>query len=150
MPETKPFEALWGELKRRKPEGAFRPCGWYNATGDSLEIYLSTEPYIAERVDTLLTIFVSAHDRYRVVGLAIKNIKKHFGASGLTDVFFSSKRAKVALLLLGVRHQYQAHREGQHGRGRRLAPASRISGILQGIGNAEVDLRNLTAAGLRE
>jgi len=57
----------------------FKPTVFYNAPGDSLEVYLEQTPHVAKRIDTLLTLFVSALDSSHVVGLVIKNINKHFG-----------------------------------------------------------------------
>lgn len=53
MAARRRFEDLLAELKTRRTKGLFSPCAIYNRDGDTLEVYLSRDSYLAERVDTL-------------------------------------------------------------------------------------------------
>ena len=102
MPAAKSLDELIFEIQSRPREAAFSPCAYYNRDGDALEVYLSPEAHIAERVNTLITVFVSSTDRDKVVGFVIKNIKKHFGPAGISNILFAHRRATVRMLLHGT------------------------------------------------
>lgn len=79
------------------PREPFEPFAWFNELGDSLEIYLAPRPHVAERVNSLLTVFVDEDDPERVVGLVIKQVRKHLGGpfGAVLDVGRASVRGIV-------------------------------------------------------
>jgi hypothetical protein len=142
MTEAQRFEDMLKGLKRAPVETGFHPCAWYNHDGDAWEIYLSPEPHVAERVDTLFSVFVSNADREKVTGFVIKNIRKHFGPTGLNQILFDAGRASVRLLLCGalIAQEVEYRKENKP-----LPPtdrADRIRDILVNLGDMEVDLQN--------
>jgi hypothetical protein len=102
MKATRSFDEGLAELARR-PRRPFHPCAFYNRLGDAIEIYLKDDAYVAERINPLFSIFVSAKDPSQVVGLAIKNIRKHLKKSGVSEVFTKVHgRATVKTFVLGA------------------------------------------------
>lgn len=100
--ETKPFSEVMAAIAK-EPDSAFRPCAIYNHEGDALEVYLENAPYLVERVDSLISVFVLPSNRDRVVGFAIKRIRKHFKDSGVSNVAFKHGRVTVNLLVHAAR-----------------------------------------------
>lgn len=147
MPASKPYDELLADIDREGRE-PFSPCAWYNPDGDSLEIYLSPEPHVAERVNTLFTVFVSERDRACVLGLVIKNIRRHFGPTGISRVAFSTGRASVSLLLFGALFGAEYHTLQRVPGAPQEPPTQsrrRIFDILEKFGDTEVTLQNTEA-----
>ena len=147
MSPERPFDEVMHSLEARPQEAAFRPCAWYNPDGDAWEIYLTPEPHVAERVDPLFTVLVADADRNRVVGVVIKNIKKHFGPAGLTSALCATGHATVRLLLQGAlfAHEYNLIRHPDRRSSASQPNASRVQEILDQVGDVEVDLTNREA-----
>lgn len=144
MAIEKRLESLMAEMKASGPQEPFSPCAWYNVTGDALELYLSADPAVTERVDTLFSILVSRADPERVVGVVIKNIKKHFGQKPLSDVFLATGRAKVSVLLFGAVYSLRRISGLEPSENQNLR---RILDLLQREGDTEVTLENAEAVG---
>jgi hypothetical protein len=53
----------------------FKPFAIYDKDGDSLELFLSDEDYRAERVDHLITVYIS-QETDRIVGSLIKGVSR--------------------------------------------------------------------------
>lgn len=147
MNQDRPFDDLMAALTSASPAGAFRPCAWYNADGDAWEIYLSPEPHLAERVDALFTVLVSEADRDKVVGVVIKNIRKHFGPAGLTEVLCKVERATVRLLVQGAlfAQEFSLIRQTSNRPPSGLAGDARVQEIIAQVGDIEVELQNREA-----
>ena len=54
---------------------AFRPAAFYNHDGDCIEFFFSNEPFKAERLDSLVTVY-RGRDSNEVVGSLIKGVSK--------------------------------------------------------------------------
>lgn len=61
-------------LKGRKPQG-FVSKAHYFPDGDYVTFFWTDEDHVAERVDDLLTVYHSAADRSKLVGLKIKSVR---------------------------------------------------------------------------
>lgn len=57
----------------------FRQLAWYRRGADTLECRFHPDPYIAKRHDELVTVFLAAADRSKVVGFAVRNFVRNFG-----------------------------------------------------------------------
>lgn len=148
----KPLDELFQRLQARRPRRGFRPCAWYNAEGDALEIYFTPEPHVAERLDSLFTLFVAAGERERIVGLAIKNMRQHFGEqSGLPEVLLRADRATVRLLVYGAlfAHEFVLRsarpRKGRGPRSRSGSGSDLVNAIVEQFGDTVLELQNLEA-----
>lgn len=129
-----------GNIQVEKP---FKPHTFYNSSGDSLEFYASDEPRVAERINSLLTVFVSAVDRNKVIGIVIKNIEKHFGQHTQLNFIAKMGRAKIALLVRGVQFSqaFAFKRIEQN-----VEMAALLERAIGEIGEMEVDLPRLEHA----
>ena len=110
------------------PEGGpeFRPDPWYNPDGDCIVHKIANEAVIADRIDELLTLYLSANDR-RVIGYQIKGVLaliRKFGWDGMAVECTASgdevRCVSVAALLLA------AFGEGPNTVGRRSAYARSV------------------------
>ena len=56
--------------------GEFKPCALINkyAPGQMLEVFWSNEAYIAERLNNRITLFKSASNRNKIVGVQIEGL----------------------------------------------------------------------------
>lgn len=146
------FDDFVAELETVKPPKKFEPFAWYNAQGDSLEIYLSADHHVSERVNGLFTVFVAADDRDRVVGLAIKNIQQHFGEN-VKEILVNVGRATINLLVHGALTGVEIHRlKKQRSKAATASsaaskpkPSDRMQAVLNyfgEIGETEVAIRN--------
>ena len=68
---------LAAAIAPRKASRTFAPCAFYNAAGDTLEVYLSGEDYVAQRVDGFLSWFVAPESDSDLRGFALKNLKRN-------------------------------------------------------------------------
>ncbi len=59
------------------PAENFRPAAFYNHDGDCIEFFFSNEPFTAERLDSLLTVY-RGRESNEVVGSLIKGVSKIF------------------------------------------------------------------------
>jgi len=88
-------------LKGRKPQ-AFRPHPFYSEEGDFLTYYFKDEDCYAQRVDHILTVYVSQVSN-EFVGFKLKGVKNHLlptlGDFQLT-VHDGSGRLMLSLLVL--------------------------------------------------
>ena len=146
-PEGVPLDELMARLRQTISPRQFRPCAWYNPDGNALEVYLSPETFVAERVDTLFTVFVNPDDRSKVLGLAIKNIKAHFGPQGLSQLVLATGKASVSMLI------WTAVGAALSANLKRREPApppniARITSLAESIGDRAVDMENLEAVGV--
>lgn len=142
------FDQFLEVLEHAAPPREFEPFAWYNAPGDSLEIYLTADHHVSERVNSLFTVFVAADDRERVVGLAIKNIQEHFGDS-VKELLVEVGRATVNLLVYGALTGVEVQRFRLRKQRRKLATGAkraktsdRVRTILDDYGDTEVEIRN--------
>ena len=144
MAEAKAFDKLFHDLQTQKAE-PFKPCAWYNADGDALEVYLSPEPHVTERINTLISVFVAPSDRDEVLGFVIKNIKRHFGEAGVSSVEFMIQRATVRLLLMSALTAFELSyvRRGVHPEEPVKVANDRVKALLDDLGDAEVDMQNV-------
>ncbi|MBI4612908.1 MAG: hypothetical protein HY720_04795 [Planctomycetes bacterium] len=149
MTDAKPIEELLEDLGARPTEARFRPTIYYNEDRDTLEVYLTRDPHVVERVNPLFSVFVATEDRHRVVGLAIKNIRRHFGEAGLSTLVVEAGRkagrAKLRLLLLGALFATEVTMT----RGTTATEPTgenRILSVLREFGDAEFDLGELEVA----
>ncbi len=143
MSDTRAFDQVYAALEAQRPE-PFKPCSWYNTDGDSLEVYLSPDPHIAERINTLISVFVCPKDRTRILGFVIKNIKRHFGEAGLSQVTYAVQRATVRLILLSAMTAFELGfvRKGVHPEGSTKLGDRRIGALMDELGDAEVEMTN--------
>jgi hypothetical protein len=129
--ELQSFDDFLSEIKAVRPK-PFKPFAYYNAVGDSMEIYLRPERHISERVDEIFTVFVAVNDRTRIVGLAIKDIRAHFGPEGLGNTIatlVTTSRATVSGLIYGALAGFQFHlvRESAAGKGKPRIETQKIA-----------------------
>ncbi len=121
--------------------GPFQPCSFYNSSGDSLEIYASNEDHVAERINTLFTVFVSRKDRSKVTGLVIKNLSKHFGKNSRLNFLVAAGKAKVGVLLRGAQLAQETRFEHES----ILDRAALVEKTLEQIGALDVEVPTLQA-----
>jgi hypothetical protein len=134
------------KLRQLPIDPEFRPSAFYNRDGDTLEVYLRREPYVVERISSMISAFVSESDPNQIVGLAIKNIAKHFGEDPNLRFLFQAGRATIRLLVMGtmVQQDWQYVRRGikpdavPQDRKQRLEQL-----LLDDVGNVEFDLPEL-------
>ena len=119
--------------------GPFQPCSFYNSSGDSLEIYASNEDHVAERINTLFTVFVSRKDRHKVTGLVIKNLRKHFGKDSKLNFLVAAGKAKVGVLLRGAQLAQETRFEHES----ILDRAGLVEKALETLGSLDVDVPSL-------
>lgn len=152
MSQMGAFNRVYEELEAKVTPEPFKPCGWYNKDGDSFEIYLSQEPHLTERVNSLISVYVDPKDRSKVLGFVIKNIKRHFGEAGFSQVTWFVNKATVRLILLSALTAYEMTfvRKGVHPEDSVKLGNRRIAALIDELGDAEVDVpnaRELTGAG---
>ncbi len=63
-------------LQQASPAESFTPQAYYDPDGDCVELLLSNKPFYAERIDGLLTVYLSEEDD-EIVGSQIKGLKAH-------------------------------------------------------------------------
>ena len=63
----------------RNPPGDFRPTATYDRDGDCIEFLASPDPFFAERVDDLVTVYYS-QETGQVIGSLIKSVTKFCAA----------------------------------------------------------------------
>lgn len=56
----------------------FNPTAYYDSDGDCIEFLISPEPFFAERIDDLLTVYWSQENNQQLVGAVLKGISKFF------------------------------------------------------------------------
>jgi len=56
-------------------DGPFEPTATYNPDGDCIEFLVAPDPFYAERVDDLVTVYYS-HDPNEIIGSLIKGISR--------------------------------------------------------------------------
>jgi hypothetical protein len=87
------------EIASRRGKRAFSPCAFYNADGDTLEVYLSGEEFVARRVDGFLTFFVAPGSASEVLGFALKDLKRNLRE---TDIRWPSHKVLSGAFLLSL------------------------------------------------
>jgi hypothetical protein len=96
-------DRLTDYLKDRQPkEFVSRPL--YFKEGDFVSYFLEDCPYLAERVDELLTVYRAMDDKGRLVGCKIKGVRKlqqRMGEFGFAIVNTVTKRILLGPLFLG-------------------------------------------------
>ncbi len=140
------LEDAFEELERDAKGVGEPPFAWFNPDGDTLEVYFEAGPRLAERVDDLISVFVSAEDESRVVGLAIKNITKHFGASGIKGAFLAPGKAKLAALIAGAHFALGYRLERTMG-ARPVEHLTRYRDLIRRVGDREIDVPKEMFAG---
>lgn len=90
---------LVSEVASRRGKRAFTPCAFYNADGDTLEVYLSGEEFVARRVDGFLTFFVSPNDGTDLLGFTLKNLKRNLRDA---DIRWPASRVLSGAFLLSL------------------------------------------------
>jgi hypothetical protein len=55
---------------------AFRPAAYYDHDGDCIEFLAKPDPFYAERIDDLVTVYYSQANRGEIVGSLIKGVSK--------------------------------------------------------------------------
>ncbi len=142
-----PLSELAASLTSEYAGAEFKPYAFYNEEGDALEIHVAPGEYVANRLDTLFTVFTSLNNSDKVLGLAIKNFKKHdlgkFSDGG--KVFCEVGRARIRVKVLALKAMLQAElravpdfsneKEKDEG-SRRLR---KITPVLEKIGDREVE-----------
>ena len=58
-----------------EPAGEFRPTATYDPDGDCIEFFAEPDPFYAERVDDLVTVYYS-QDTREVIGSLIKSVTR--------------------------------------------------------------------------
>jgi len=69
------------EMMEEAAQEPFQPTCFYNQPGDSIEFHTSRDAYLAERVDELVTVFLSKESKNqegepKIIGACIKGVKK--------------------------------------------------------------------------
>ncbi len=85
-------------LKGKKPR-AFKARPIYSPDGDFITIYLSDEDSYAERVDELLTVYLSVETN-SLVGCKIKGVRRLLKTLGDFGVIVHDKSLSVNLLII--------------------------------------------------
>lgn len=133
----------------------FQPFAWYRPDNDTLEVFLSDAEFIREQVDEWLSAFVDPGDRSHMVGLAIRNFARNFGAmgtDGLTRVRLDlSVTAGDGALFVAIESARgtaewkigrSASQIGRPGRDR----IARLERALQQLGKLDLPVETLSAA----
>ena len=60
-------------LKLAQPAPAFVPTASYDADGDCIEFLIAPDPFYAERVDDLVTVYYS-QDTHEIIGSLLKGV----------------------------------------------------------------------------
>jgi hypothetical protein len=60
-----------------RPADEFRPSATYDADGDCIEFLVKPDPFRAERVDDLVTVYYS-QDSGEIIGSLIKGVRRFF------------------------------------------------------------------------
>lgn len=58
-----------------RPAGRFRPTATYDPDGDCIEFLAKPDPFYAERVDDLVTVYYS-QDSHEVIGSLLKGVSR--------------------------------------------------------------------------
>ena len=91
-------ETLIDYLENKEPRG-FKPRPIYSADGDFITVYLTDEDSYAERVDELLTVYLSVEE-HSLVGCKIKGVRRLLKTLGDFGVSVDGKNVSVSLLFL--------------------------------------------------
>ncbi len=94
------------------------PCAYYDKDGDCIEALIKQEPYYAERIDDLVTVYCGEKND-EIVGCLIKGVKKIFKKDPRTRIILRAGRVRLAEFLIvgiltqkgGNLHTYQRLRE---------------------------------------
>ncbi len=82
-------------LATHKPKG-FRPVPHYFAQGDFVTYYFRSDPSYAQRVDDILTVFLS-FDTNELVGCKIKGVKHILQTAGAFGVTLDDEDVELGL-----------------------------------------------------
>jgi hypothetical protein len=91
-------ETLIDYLEQREPRG-FKPRPIYSVDGDFITVYLTDEDSYAQRVDELLTVYLSL-EKSSLVGCKINGVRRLLKTLGDFGVSIDGKDLSVNLLFL--------------------------------------------------
>ncbi|KAF0244013.1 MAG: hypothetical protein FD180_2902 [Planctomycetota bacterium] len=90
---------LVAKIHSRRVKRSFSPCAFYSVEGDSLEVYLTGDEFVARRVDGFLTFYVSPESTSEVFGFALKDLKRNLREA---DIRWSSNKVLSGAYLLSL------------------------------------------------
>jgi hypothetical protein len=121
-------ETLIDYLKDKEPRG-FEARPIYSADGDFITLYLKDEDSYAERVDELLTVYLSVENR-SLVGCKIKGVRRLLKTLGDFGVSIDGEDVSVNLLFLAGALHSPANREKYEQLGRQASDLTIPRGTL--------------------
>ena len=71
------------------------PCAYYDIDGDCIEALVKQEPYYAERIDDLVTVYCSENND-EIIGCLIKGVKKIFSKNPKTQIIMQAGRVLLS------------------------------------------------------
>jgi hypothetical protein len=77
MNPTSKAEFLAEMMRLARPAQEFRPTATYDADGDCIEFLIKPDPFLAERVDELVTVYYS-QETGEVIGSLIKGVSRFY------------------------------------------------------------------------
>jgi hypothetical protein len=111
------------------PCKGFRPVPHYFPTGDYVTYYVRDERCHSERVDDLLTVFLSDETK-EMVGCKIKGVRRLLDAMGTFGIFVESDH--VSLEMFFVLAKFAAKDQDQRRRYEEVIPLVRDAAISRG------------------
>jgi hypothetical protein len=117
------------EYLAENPSKGFRPVPHYFPTGDYVTFYVKDERCHAERVDDLLTVFLS-NDTGEMIGCKIKGVRRLLDAMGAFGV--KVERDDVSLEMFFRLAQFSAKDRAQRRRYAQVIPLVKDTSIRRG------------------
>jgi hypothetical protein len=62
-------------MAQARPEGEFKPTATYDPDGDCIEFLVKPDPFYAERIDDLVTVYYSQESK-EIIGSLIKGVSR--------------------------------------------------------------------------
>ena len=101
MAETDQSLELIKYINTHPPVGTFKPCAYYGAEEDALMFYFRNSPDYAQRINSVVTIYLSMDDN-ELVGCQIKGVGRILRELGQLDVTIKHGKIKLQVVLLAV------------------------------------------------
>lgn len=79
----------------------FRPRAWYNQSGDTLEVVLSSEEELEERIDDVVALLRGAESK-KIIGFTIKRLSRFLKDNASVKIVFRSREVSFEALFTAV------------------------------------------------